>query len=84
MSARSVVIDTATGVIRRTLSGDPALFAIQAVSGESLFALTEDDGFFIDDANMIVSETGEWEALPGAPEDFAPPSSQLELIPGIG
>lgn len=81
MSARSVVIDAATGAVRRTLSGDPQMFALQVDTGEALFALTDDDGFFIDDANLIVSETGEWEVLPGAPEDLEPPTSQLELIP---
>lgn len=81
MSARSVVIDTASGLIRRTISGDPTLFALQVDTGESLFALTEDDGFFIDDAHLKVSETGGWELLPGAPEDLEPPTSNLELIP---
>lgn len=81
MSARCILINSGTGVILRTLSGDPAMFADQAEVGESLFALTEDDGFFIDDANLIVSETGEWEVLPGAPGDLDPPTSPLELIP---
>lgn len=75
-----MVINASSGTIHRTLSGDPAMFAVQVQMGESLFALTEDDGAFIDDANILLSETGDWEVREGAPETVTVPGASLELI----
>jgi len=76
---RAVIIDSG-GVILRTISSPPELFGIQAAMGESVFALTNDDGASIDDANVVVSEEGSFEAAPGAPMDTSIPSSPLELV----
>jgi hypothetical protein len=80
MTARSVIIDTTTGVILRTVSGDPGMFSLQVQAGESLFALTDDDGSFVDDANVQIGEAGEWEFRAGAPGTASLPGSSLELI----
>jgi hypothetical protein len=77
---RAIVIDTATGAILRKITASPTMFAIQAGEGESLFALVDDDGAHIPDGHLIVSETGEWEAVEGAPEGLALPVSTIELI----
>lgn len=68
MSQRGVVIDTVTGAIKRKVSGDPAMFALQVGPGESLFALADDDGSFIDDALVVVDGAGNWSGgtAPGA------------------
>ncbi|WP_420478224.1 hypothetical protein [Brevundimonas sp. FT23028] len=80
MSARAILVDPTTGVILRVLSGEPTMFAQQVAGSELLFAITDDPDGLIDDRNLIISETGEWEVLPGAPEDFAVPTSLVELI----
>lgn len=79
--SRAVVIDAATGVIKRKVAGDPTMMALQVGPGESLYALAEDDGALIDDRHLIVSETGEWEAAPGAPEGFLPPTIPIFYVP---
>lgn len=77
---RAIVIDSATGAIRRQITAPPSMFAIQAEEGESLFALVDDDGLHIPDGHLIISETGEWAAREGAPEGLALPSVMIELI----
>lgn len=80
MSARALIIDDATGAILRKLVGSPSMFALQAGSGQSLFALVDDEGGHIDDAHLIISETGEWEAAPGAPEGLTLPTIEIAYV----
>lgn len=82
MTARALVVDAATGEIKRKIVGNPAMFALQADtdSGEALFALVEDDWTFVDDANLLVSETGEWEPREGAPEWVTLPGAMIEYV----
>ncbi|WP_309091714.1 hypothetical protein [Phenylobacterium sp.] len=74
------MIDPLTGEIRRKITADPTLFAIQVGTGESLFALVDDDGLHIDDGNLLVSEMGEWEAKEGAPEGLTLPVATIEYV----
>ena len=79
--SRALVIDTATGVISRTLDGEPALFALQLGAGESLWAIGEgDDGGKVDDAWVIVNDAGELELLGGAPAGVGAPAVTLEFV----
>lgn len=80
MSARSIVIDAVSGVVKRKISGDPTMFADQVTEGESLFAISGDDASFIDDGHLLVNEVGEWEVLPSAPVGFEIPDSALEYV----
>ena len=80
MTTTAVIVDTATGVIKRKITGDPTMFAVQAGSGETVFALTDYDGRAIDDANLVISEAGEWEAAAGAPEWLTLPTTTIELV----
>lgn len=72
MSATAIMVDDTTGEIKRKVTGDPAMFGSQRGAGEYLFALTDYDGQSIDDANLIISESGEWEAKEGSPVDLPP------------
>lgn len=79
--SRALVIDTATGVIAKSISGDPAMFSQQIQAGESLWALGEDDdGAKVDDAWVIVNGDGELELLGGAPGGVSAPSITLEYV----
>ncbi len=77
---RAIVIDTATGAILRKITAPPTMFAAQAETGESLFALVDDDGAHIPDEHLIVSETGEWESVEGAPEGLTLPVSEIQYV----
>lgn len=77
---RALVIDPATGEIKRKVTAPPAMLAVQAGDGEAVFALVDDDGGHIDDANLIVGETGDWEVKEGAPEGLSLPSASIEYI----
>ena len=77
---RAIVIETATGEIRRKITAPPTMFALQAEEGETLFALVDDDGAHIPDGHLIVSETGAWEPREGAPEGLTLPVATIELI----
>lgn len=80
MSVTAIVIDATTGAIKRKITGDPSMFAAQAGAGEAVFALTDYEGQSIDDAHLILSETGEWEAKAGAPEGVDLPTANIEYI----
>jgi hypothetical protein len=83
--SRALVIDTATGVISRTIDGDPALFALQIAAGESLWAIGEDDdGAKVDDAWVVVNGDGELELLGGAPGGVSAPAVTLEFVAEVG
>lgn len=79
--SRALVIDTATGVIFRTLSGDPAMLSQQLVAGESLWVLGDgEDGAKVDDAWVIVNGDGELELVGGAPAGVVAPGITLEYV----
>lgn len=80
MSGRGVVVDDATGAILRTVTAPPEMLAANVTTGESLFVLTEDGGAWIDDANLIVSETGVLEPSPTAPEGTTAPAHELQYV----
>lgn len=77
---RAIVVETATGVIRRKITASPAMFGAQGDEGESVFALVDDDGAHIADDLLIVSEAGEWEAVEGAPEGFELPVADIQYV----
>ena len=79
MSARAVVIDGG-GIILRTVRAVPTDLVLQAGPGESLFAVVEDDGAYIDDAVVVVSETGELALIAGAPMGSTVPDLSIEYI----
>lgn len=80
MTASAIIVDGATGAIKRKITGDPAMFGIQAATGETAFALIDDDGQRIDDANLFITEQGAWSAKEGAPEGVVVPDLALGLI----
>ena len=80
MSGRGVVVDETTGEILRTVTAPPEMLAANVTTGESLFVLTEDGGAWIDDANLIVSETGVLEPSPAAPEGTTVPAHELQYV----
>lgn len=79
--SRALVIDTVTGVISRTLDGEPTLFALQLGAGESLWAIGDgDSGAKVDDAWVIVNGGGELELMAGAPAGVGAPAVSLEFV----
>lgn len=77
---RAVVIDDATGAVKRTLDMPPAMLALNVRPGEALFLLTDDTGFVIADAYLVVSETGNLVPSDAAPEGFVAPAYELQFI----
>lgn len=80
MTAAAVIIDAATGVIKRKVMTNPAMLANQVAAGEAMFAILDDDGRAIDDSNVIVSATGRWAAKAGAPEGLTLPTTTIEYV----
>ena len=80
MSERGIAVDDVTGAILRTVVGPPEMLALNVSTGESLFVLSGDDGLWIDDANLIVSETGVLEPGPSAPEGTTAPTYELQYV----
>lgn len=78
MINRILAVETTTGVIRRKILTPPDQAELQLRPGESLFVIIDDDGLCIDEANVVVSETGEWEASPTAPPDVVLPDRSME------
>lgn len=79
--SRGVVIETATGVIRRKITAPPTMLALQVAEGESLFAVVDDDGCVIDDEHVIVGETGDWVLVDGAPAGTVVPAGSPQYVP---
>ena len=79
MSVRAVSV-LSDGTITKTITADPAMIALNVYSGETLFQLTNDDGLFVDDANVVVNESGGFELKPGADGSPSVPDSILELV----
>lgn len=80
MTDRALVIDEATGSIRRTIHAAPAMLALQVGVGEALFVVVDDDGLCIHDGNLAVSEGGELIASESAPEGFEVPTYTIEYV----
>lgn len=80
MSERGITVDDATGAILRTVTAPPDMLALNVTTGESLFVLSNDDGRWIDDGNLIVSETGVLEPGPSAPEGTTAPAYDLQYV----
>ena len=76
---RGVVINAA-GVIVRTVTAPAVMLAQQLQDGETLFAITDDTGAFINDAVVWVSETGVLEPTPSAPEGTTAPDLPIEFV----
>lgn len=79
MSVRAISV-ASDGSIKKVIVGDPTMLAINVEGGDLLFQLTEDDGGFIDDAVLVVSETGSIAAKPGYEGPVFIPSHNLELV----
>lgn len=79
MTVRALAV-LSDGTITRTITADPAMIALNVSDGESLFQIVDDDGALVDDANIVVSETGALQLKPGAPSDFGLPGGSLELV----
>jgi hypothetical protein len=77
---RAIVVDSNTGAILRQVTGSPAMLGMQGGFGESVFALVDDDGGYIDDGQLLISENGQWEAKATAPEGLPLPASSLEFV----
>ena len=77
---RAIIVDAATGRIKRKVTSAPGMLGTQTEEGEIAFALINDDGAFIPDQHLVVSESGEWELAPGAPPTVTAPSSSFEYI----
>lgn len=80
MGDRAIVIETATGVVRRQIWAQPTDLAANVGTGESLFLIVGDDGAKLDDANLLLDENGDWAEAEGAPEGLTPPSGTLQLV----
>lgn len=80
MTDRTLVIDDATGAIRRTLAMPPEMLALNVEAGESLFVVAGDDGLCIDDAHLVVGTTGALEPAPGAPSGTTAPAYELQYV----
>lgn len=81
MTDRTLVVDDVSGAILRTIVAPPEMLSLNAGTGESLFVVTADDGLTIDDAHMIVSETGILTLAEGAPEGLTAPAYELQYVP---
>ena len=79
MSVRAVSV-LSDGTITKTITADPAMIALNVYSGETLFQLTNDDGLFVDDANVVVNESGGFELKTGAAGSPSVPGGILELV----
>lgn len=79
MSVRAVSV-LSDGTITKTITADPAMIALNVCSGETLFQLTNDDGLFVDDANVVVNESGGFELKTGAAGSPSVPGVILELV----
>ena len=77
--SRSIVVEL-DGTIAAVVSGDPRMFALQALAaGQTVLAIIDDDGGLVDDRIWRVDETGALTMKPGATGD-APPPYELFLI----
>lgn len=80
MIVRGVSVE-GSGRIVRTISARPAKLGLNVGVGETLFQITDDDGSFVDDAHLVVSETGAFTPTPDAPEGVVTPGGELQLVP---
>lgn len=55
---RALIVDATTGTILRVLTAPPSMIAANARPGEAAFVITNDDGLFLDDGRITVSEAG--------------------------
>lgn len=80
MTDRALIVDSVTGAIRRVLTMPATMLALNVHAGETAFQITNDDGLHIDDANLLIDETGEWAVRDGAPVGVTVPGVQFELV----
>lgn len=77
---RALVIDGATGAIKRTIDAPPEMLALNVRAGEAMFLLADDTGAVIAESHLIVSDVGNLAPSGSAPEGFVAPGYELQYV----